>query len=395
MTDFLKNIKKIQVSNIIGIFIFLFLLIPSIIYKIVLKLKKKELWLISENGHMARDNGFAFYKFMKKNHPEIKTYFAIDKKCSDYEKVSKYGNVVDWEKFKHYFLYMSATKNISSHKEGEPNHPLFSFLHLKLKIYDNFIFLQHGVLYQDFAMFHSDRCLFKIFICGAKGEYDFVKEKFGYNGEVRYTGLARFDDLYNAKPDKKIIAYIPTWRRWLNTKEKFEESEYYQRILSFINSDKLERILEKNDKYLYFYPHIASQKYINLYTTKNKRVKILSTNDIEIQDIIKKASLLITDFSSIFTDVAYMNKPIIYYQYDKEDYTIKHVCADLNSSYFDFEKDGFGEITSNESELIDTIDVYIQSNFNLKDKYQNRINKFFSLHDNNNCERIYNEIKRG
>ena len=388
----MKRIKQVKLKNILGIFIFILLIIPSLLKKISLKLQKKEMWLISENGYMARDNGYIFYKYMKKNHPEIETYFAIDKTASDYNKVNRFGNTINWESIKHYYIYMSATYNISSHKSGEPNHPFFSILHIYFNLYNNFIFLQHGVLYQDFPMFYKKNSKFKLFICGAKGEYDFVKERYGYDNEVKYTGLARFDNLHNLTTDEKIITFIPTWRRWLDTKEKFESSEYYNRIMSFINSDELEKILEKNDKYLYFYPHMASQKYIDSYYTKNKRVRILNAKDIDIQDLFKTASLMITDFSSVFTDFAYMKKPIIYYQYDKEDFIEKHIGSSLDSSYFDYEDDGFGEVVNNELDLIKIIESYIKTNYKLNTKYLERINSFFILNDDKNCERIYEEI---
>lgn len=392
MAKVLDKVKRIKLKNVLGVFIFVLLIIPSLLKRAMLKIHKKQLWLISENGYMARDNGYIFYKYMKENHPEIETYFAIDKNNADYNKVSKYGNIVNWESIKHYYLYMSATMNISSHKSGEPNHPLFSILHTRFNLYNNFVFLQHGVLYQDFPMFYKKNSKFKIFICGAKAEYDFVNEKYGYDDEVKYTGLARFDNLHNFTPDEKIITFIPTWRRWLDTREKFESSEYYKRIMSFINNEKLEEILEKNDKYLYFYPHLASQKYIDLYSTKNKRVKILNAKDVDIQDLFKTASLMITDFSSVFTDFAYMKKPLIYYQYDKEDFILKHIGSDLDASYFDFEEDGFGEVINEETSLIKTIESYIKSEYKVKSKYLKRINNFFVLNDDKNCERIYNEI---
>ena len=101
---------------------------------------------------------------------------------------------------------------------------------------------------------------------------------------------------------------------------------------------------------------------------------------------------MITDYSSVFTDFAYMKKPVIYYQYDKEDYLLKHVNAGLNSSYFDFTKDGFGEVVNNEDTLISTIESYLKNKCKIKQKYLKRINNFFVLNDDKNCDRIYSEI---
>ena len=132
MKKILTKIKKIKIRDIFEILYFIILLIPSCIYKIYLKITKKELWLVAENGNMARDNGYVFYKYLKENHKNLKSYFAIDKKCADYEKVKDLGNIVQWKSLKHYFLYMSATNNLSSHKNGNPNELLFTILHLYL-----------------------------------------------------------------------------------------------------------------------------------------------------------------------------------------------------------------------------------------------------------------------
>lgn len=388
-----SNFKKIYLTDIIGIFKFIIILIPSLIYKVYLKIKNKELWLVCEKENMARDNGYIFYKYLKDSHPELLSYYAIDKKCSDYDKIKKLKNIVQWRSLKHYFIYMSATRNISSHKEGNPNHPLFTILHRKLNMYNNRVFLQHGVLYEDFKMFHWKNTKFDIFICGAQKEYEFVKENYGYpNNVVKYTGLARFDNLYDFKVNKQYILFIPTWRRWLDSEKKFVLSEYYQRLNSLINSEKLKQLLEEKNKYLLFYPHISIQKYIRNFNTSNNRVKICDMNNSNIQDLIKEGAMLITDYSSLFTDFAFMEKPIIYYQFDRDEFYTKHLQG---YPYLDFKKDGFGKIVNNEEELISSIKYYIDNDYNMEKKYIENIDEFFGIRDNKNCERIYNTLIEG
>jgi len=394
MRNVLNKLKKVTFRDVFGILKFTILILPALIYRAYLKVSRKRIWLISESENMARDNGFAFYKFLKNNHPEILSFYAINKKSPDYENVKEYGDIIKWASLKHYLLYMSCEWNISSHKEGNPNQTIFTILHLYLNLFNNRVFLQHGVLYQNFEMFHFKNTKFKLFITGAKDEYEYVKKIYGYkNNQVKYTGLARFDYLYDAVRDEKIILLIPTWRRSLDTKEKFEESKYYKGLLSLINNKKLEEILIKNDKYIYFYPHFSAQKYMDLFKTKNTRIKIIGYNDVFIQELLKKGSLLITDFSSIFTDFVYMDKPIIYYQYDSEAYYNDHVQSSIKS-YFDFEKNGFGEVITSEENLIEKIIFYINENFAVEEKYKERVKKFFALKDKKNCERIFEEILR-
>lgn len=383
------NLKRITINNILGILKFMVLIIPAFIYK---KICKKNIWLISEH-QTARDNGFFFYKYLKENHSEIKSYYAIDFKNSDYSNLKEFDGLIKWESLKHYFIYMASEKIIVSHKNGNPNHPLFTFLQKYFNKYNNVIFLQHGVLYQNLEMFHKDKAKFKLFICGAKPEYEFVKEKYGYNkNEVVYTGLARFDGLHNKEHDSSIILYMPTWRRWLGKRENLEKSEYFQRIKEVLQDSNLNRILENYDKYLYFCPHIGLYNCRELFKSDSDRIKIVDLDKSNIQELLIKGALLITDFSSLHTDFAYMHKPIIYYQYDKEEFLSKHIGKCAADTYFDYERDGFGKVVDNKEELIENIEKNILDNFIVDNQYINRVEGFFQLYDNNNCERIFNEI---
>ena len=384
----MKNkIKKVSFKDIVGFFKFLIVLFPAIIYKTILKISKKELWLICETKNMARDNGYVFFKYMQEYKKNIKTYYAISFTCNDYNKLTKYKNLVNWSSLKHYFIYMCATKNISSHKEGNPNHTLFTILHLYLRLYNNRVFLQHGITKDDAPMFYYKNTYFRYFICGAKREYEYITKHFGYpTGNVIYTGFARFDNLHNIKPKKQILL-IPTWRRWfeLNKKnETFIKSEYYIKWNSLINNKKLNAFLSENNLELIFYPHYQMKKFINCFNNDNQFIKIIN-DEIDIQKLLIDSSLMITDYSSVYMDFAYMKKPIIYYQFDYEKYRESH----FKEGYFSYKSDGFGKVLVDETELVDEIIRIIKNSFQVEPKYIERMNKFFELNDNHNCERIY------
>jgi len=59
---------------------------------------------------------------------------------------------------------------------------------------------------------------------------------------------------------------------------------------------------------------------------------------------------------------------------------------------FDYEKDGFGEVTYDMESLVDTIIGYMEDDCRLKDVYRKRIDDFFEYHDRNNCQRVYDKI---
>ena len=136
--------------------------------------------------------------------------------------------------------------------------------------------------------------------------------------------------------------------------------------------------------------HAEFRRFSHLFKDIDPRVKIVKTGE-SIHELLMSASLLITDYSSVLFDVAYMKKPMIFYQFDLEEYHQKH----FNEGYFSYEHDGMGPIVKTEQELVETVKGYYDGHaFVNNEFYLQRCEKFFPTHDNHNCERIYQAIKR-
>lgn len=388
-----ENLKFIKLYDIISIFIFILLLLPSQIYKIYLKSRNKKLWLITENGQTARDNGYHFFKYMREKHKEIDCYYVINKKSNDYKKVEKYGNIVQNKSIKHWIYYLSADYNISNQKNGNPGQALFYIIHINLNLFNNRVFLQHGITKDMSEWLLYKNTKFKYFICGAKKEYNFIKEKFGYpDGNVIYTGFPRFDALHDIKINKKQILIMPTWRNWLGREtnalgEKviFEETDYYKNWNNVLNNEKFIKFIEDNNLKILFYPHMNMQKYLNKFKVKSENIEIVSM-DTDIQTVLKESAIMITDYSSVYMDFAYMNKPVLYFQFDYEEYRKRQ----LQEGYFNYEKDGFGPVLYDIDALVNSfINIY---NNGLESHYLERMKLFFEIRDQKNCERIYKHL---
>ena len=206
-------------------------------------------------------------------------------------------------------------------------------------------------------------------------------------GEVKYTGFARYDALHDLKIKNQILV-MPTWRRYL--KSEFLKSDYFNRWKSFINNRNLIKSLDGKGINLIFYLHYNFQCYVKSFASISKSVIIADFNYYDVQQLLKESRLLITDFSSVFFDFAYMQKPLIYYQFDYERYRKEH----YREGYFDYERMGFGEVTKNEDELEKITLDYISSQFSVKELYKERMVSFFPLHDAHNCDRIFEEIQK-
>lgn len=397
LSEIRKNLKYLKLKDLMAFPIFLLILIPSQIFRLYLKIIKRPLYLICESKDTARDNGYWLYKYIREKHPADYCFYAIDKKSHDYEKVAKFGKnrVINFGSLKHWFFYLAATYNLSSQKAGNPNAPFFYLLHVKLNLFNNRVFLQHGIIPNDTKWLYYENTRFKKFVCGAKPEYNFIKEKFGYpRGNLIYTGLPRYDNLENPKIDKKSILVMPTWRNWLgrdsNALQKnqdFAETPFAKNWKSFLDDPRLIKFLEENDYTLYFYPHQNMQKYLDFFKSTSKNIKIVSMTE-DIQSYLKKCALLITDYSSVFMDFAYMKKPALFFQFDEKEYRQKQ----YGEGYFSYKKDGFGKVVDTVQSLIKAIKDSAKNNFEITDFYSKRIDNFFERHDNKNCERVYNEV---
>lgn len=354
--------------------------------------KKNEVFLISERGIDARDNGYVFYNYLKTNHPELTVKYVIDKKSSDIDKINK-DDIIFHASLKHYFYYMNSKYLISTHAMGySPNMRVFLKLN-KIKWFKPKgiqVFLQHGIINNYLKEITKEKLDIDIFISGAKKEYKYLLENFGFDKDtIKLTGLARYDNL-KGKTNNDILL-MPTWRKkyfYTISDKKFKQTDYYKKFNSLINNDRLIEYLRRNDSKLIFYLHHEMQKYAHCFIAKSDRIIIANENKYDIQELLKKSKILITDYSSVFYDFAYMRKNIIYFQFDYNDFYSNH----YKEGYFNFVNDGFGPVFKYEDDVID----YIIKYKNIERKYLNRINEFFSFNDYENCERIYTEIiKKG
>ena len=362
-------------------------------YVKIFHINHPEVWLISERGDDARDNGYAFYEYMKKNHPEIAFKYIISKKSQDFNRIAK-EHLLIYRSWRHFIYFLTSKVLISAHVMGySPEFRMFQKLDKKNLVFikGKKVFLQHGIIKDDSPGLYKDATKLDLFICGAKPEYDYVNKHFGYtNHEVVYTGLARYDNLKNTH--QKYILLMPTWREYLFhcNHEGFLKSDYYKSYQRLINNKKLIHFLETNNYQLIFYPHYEIQKHLYLFSTSSKNVTIANIKDYFAPDLLKGCELLITDYSSVYFDVAYLKKPVIYYQFDYKEYRSKH----YKEGYFSYEEDGFGPVLKTEEKVVNELLKSNKEKWKVSKKYQERRNRFFLYNDEKNCERIYKEILR-
>lgn len=381
------------------LFEIIFFFMCSLFFRI--RKKNRGVWLLCERGYDARDNSFYFYKYLRQNHPSIKAYYLITEENKlDFERVKLYGNVLKYRGFRHKLLFFTANFLITSHSGAiEPWNfkfykKLFGIFNKKQK----YVFLQHGVIMNDVVeLLGKHNTSFNLFITGAKPEYEYIRSDFGYeNDEIVYTGLARFDTLIRSSRNNQILI-MPTWRSFLSeekNKEKrkniFLNSEFYRAFQSLINNPELDRLLCLHGLEIYFYLHNEMQEFSKYFNSKSNNVVVANKEHYDIQKLLVESALLITDYSSVSVDFAFMGKPVLYYQFDKKSFFSSH----YKKGYFSYELHGFGPVLLNEKEVVSYIEKCINLKFETEVHYVQRINNFFVIRDQHNCERIYQAITK-
>ncbi len=356
------------------------------------KAKYKNLWLISERGIDARDNGYYLFKYITRNHPEINIAYAISRDSSDRPRVERLGNLINRGSFEHFLAFVLSKVKISTHIMGyTPDIDFFIRADKHGWVKGKKIFLQHGVTKDNITFLYSSNVNVDLFVCSAKRECEYIQKQYGYDAAVaRLLGFCRYDALYKIKEKSRKILIMPTWRYDLRGAERkeFAESDYFRAFNGLLNSRRLKEILERYNYEVLFYPHMEIQKFIDCFSGVD-RVKIMSFGDCTVQELLIKTDVLITDFSSVFFDYGYMGKPMIFYQFDEEKFRKNH----YGEGYFSYKRDAFGDVVYDEQTLLDSLERILASGAETDGKYLDRINQFFTLRDTNNCERNFNAIK--
>ena len=362
---------------------------------------RRPVWIISDRVGRAGDNGEAIFRYITQHHAsEVKACYVLDRNSVDYDRMKKIGTVVPYFSRKHQLMQMLAECSLSSSGFCMLQAPFqqeemdwYKDLYIK-----PLVFLQHGITKDDQSKW-LNRYGHNIygFVTSARPEYEEIsdnKRYYYHPEEVWLTGMPRFDRLYN-KPDKTITV-MPTWRQYLmgslNHKsatwqidDTFTKSDYVKFYTDLLTNPRLINSAEELGYTLQFFPHPVVLQHIDVFHL-DPRVKILR-EDVEYKDVYAESAMVISDYSSAVFDFAYLKKPILYAQFDADTFfSGEHV---YQKGYFDYQRDGFGEVTHTLEETVDLMIQYMRSGCVMKDQYKERVNRFFAFDDQENCRRVY------
>jgi len=367
-----------------------------------------EAWVLMDRVHNADDSAEHLFLWLRENRPEVNAWFVIEKGTVDSKRLRRAGHgrrLVDYGSREWKLLLLNATHLISSHAdlpiafppglEFSPRRPRFTFL-------------QHGVIKDDLSRWLNGRPI-DIFVTSTVAEHasvagDDTTYRFSER-EVVLSGLPRFDLVREAgskvgPKERDLLLVAPTWRSWLvdslergsQRRELSDDvltSQFVQEWTAFLTSDELHAAARAQGL------QVAALMHPNLEALTERlglppSVRVLGFEGNDVRQLFARAAVLVTDYSSMAFNAAYIDRPVVYFQFDSE--RMRSGGHVGRAGYFDYARDGFGPVAATRDDAVAATVEALEHGRTPAPVYARRIADAFPVRDGRCRERVYDAL---
>lgn len=185
---------------------------------------------------------------------------------------------------------------------------------------------------------------------------------------------------------RKLIVYAPTYRE-----SSVETARYYQ-----FSSDEIERLralLRRHGAVLGFRMHYfrKGEQLFNMerYVDDDTIIDLGHARVSEIAPLLREADLLVTDYSSVYIDALYVDKPVFSFAYDLE-----HYRNEQNGLLYDMQLAFPGPVVGDFSGLLEALEQELLQPLQVAGERYRMTRKFFFNHqDDRNAARVVDRLK--
>ena len=360
------------------------------------RFRQGRIWIYFDKIYKAGDNGEYAYRYASAQADGIRKFYILRGDVPDAGRFKRDGlKFLAYGSMRQKLIFLNAEivfathinpQNFGGFAEGRDKY-VRDLLRYKL------VCIQHGLSVQDLGStlnrVHDNvtkYCLASPVEASnlSRPEYDYRPD------QLVMTGLARYDGLVT--DDRRQILIAPTWRSYLAApysmgksraySTAFASSPYCEVYNSLINHPRLLAAARAAGYKVVLLLHPVTSSQIDDFRTNDVTSVVASTSDMNYEQILTESSLMVTDYSGIQFDFAYMYKPVVYFH-----------PSELPPSYqegaYEYETMALGETRVDLDSLVDVLVDYMADSCALKDEYRARIDAFFTFHDRGNCARIY------
>ncbi|MGZ2225018.1 CDP-glycerol glycerophosphotransferase family protein [Glutamicibacter nicotianae] len=352
--------------------------------------EKKPIWIIGELAYKAQDNGLHLFRYLRHERTDIDAYYVIDENAPDLRNFDSMDHVVFHGSKEHFDLAIRAERFVGTHHADylyPTRHQSFSSRCRATRV-----FLQHGVMGTKWMVpnygknapgFTTD-----LFMVSSEREKQYIVQDFQYSPEeVKVTGLARFDALLadDITVHENMLLIIPTWRDWLQNEDAFIESDYLKQWKSLLCSAELSALADTYGLEIVFCLHPNMMQFREHFVDTPARQIV--QGEVDVQELIKSAAIMITDYSSVNFDFSFLHKPVHYYQFDRARFLGR------NGSHLDLDKELPGRIAFDSDKLLADLRQTLEHGNVMEEQFRQRADVFMTHRDCENSARITAEIE--
>lgn len=354
-------------------------------------------WIVGgNNGKLYTDNNALFHQHLLAAGAGIEAYWIINRNSPDRSKIPLSGSVLLKNSLKSFLYALVADVHIYSHGMGDVATVDWGIARRAFKNTLK-VLISHGVLGFKKSRHNKEQLdYFTLHIACSELEKSLKHGNWGIDEDrIAVTGYPRFDVLFREKgrtlkDEGGAILYMPTWRDWLvGWKDGPDRDEYLRAMRAFLDDRGLRETLEEKRVGLYFaiHPNMLEAAGRHGYA-ENGPVRTVRPAE-NLQEYILGCNMLVTDYSSVAWDFLYQNKPVVFYQFDRDRY------LEERGSYLDLREGLFGPTCMEPVSLIRTVETLVSSGFDpgpYRETMREMREKMFRYIDAGNCGRVLQAI---
>lgn len=351
-----RKIKKLYHKNRKEIITFLFRFLPY-----VLPINKKKVCFLSDSREVMGGNLGAIYDYIEDKNYKRVVMFKMDRRIKD---SIKHELKLIYTLVTSHYILLEDMVSITTYMKVRKNQELVQLWHGP-GAYKKFGFSRKTNGEKIGAIHTGYKKYTKATVSGNAIKWCYAEAFSIDESKIEATGFPRTDDFFNQEylkstkesfyrefpqlKNKKLILFAPTYRG-----TKVGDACYDYNQLDF--DDLYHRY---HDEYVFivkwhpmYYNNIVLGKQKCPDFSKYDNFVMDFSNYRDINDLLIVCDILITDYSSMVFDYVLLNKPIIYFAYDLDEYT----SQGGRGLYFDFNDYVYGNVAKNYDELVQAIE---------------------------------------
>ena len=365
-------------------------------------------WVLMDRVHDANDSAETLFHYLRDHRPDINAWFVLEEGTPDWQRLERSGcdHLVAHGSLHWKLLMLNCEKLISSHVDV-PVHSPPEIMKLRSASWD-FVFLQHGVIKDDISRWLNTKKI-ALFVTSTPAEYASIAgDETPYavtSKEVVLTGLPRFDALQAAadrfaNEPRDLVILAPTWRHWLLAPLKpgsqrrelvqgSAQSEFASNWRDLLGSAVWREAEWMKGRRVVLLPHPNLADAIDGLGFSGD-VELLDYADPQLHEYFARAAVLVTDFSSMAFNAAYLRRPVVYFQFDRR--AVMSGGHVGRAGYFDYDRDGFGPVVFKPSDVLDAVEGIVRHGGAIE-PYAGRIEETFPFRDGQCSKRVTEAIE--